>query len=289
MIVVTGAAGFIGKNLVEKLSSITDEEILQVDYLDHMSPSDFLYNLQKDFFDNPISVIFHNGACSDTTVSDPSYVMERNFDYSVSLLKICIERGLRLIYASSASVYGDGPFIEDSSSNPKNLYALSKSMFDDYSQSFINNIPQLVGLRYFNVYGKYEENKGNMASVVYKFYNQLEGGEITLFKNSDKYLRDFVHVDDIVSMNIKFFLNPKISGLFNIGTGAERSFEDIAGIFKKRYKVSIKYIEMPEKLKGKYQKFTKSDNTKLLKSFSHEFFSLEQGVEKYLNYLEKSS
>ena len=289
MIVVTGAAGFIGRNLVEKLSSITDEEILQVDYLEHMNPSDFLHNLQNDFFDNPISVIFHNGACSDTTVSDPSYVMERNFDYSVSLLKICIERGLRLIYASSASVYGDGPFTEDSSSNPKNLYALSKSMFDNYSQSFINNVPQLVGLRYFNVYGKYEENKGSMASVVYKFYNQLEEGEITLFKNSDKYLRDFIHVDDVVSMNIKFFLNPKISGLFNIGTGTERSFEDIAGIFKKRYKVSIKYIEMPEKLKGKYQKFTKSDNTKLLKSFSHEFFSLEQGVEKYLNYLEKLS
>ena len=286
---VTGAAGFIGRNLVEKLSSITDEEILQVDYLEHMNPSDFLHNLQNDFFDNPISVIFHNGACSDTTVSDPSYMMERNFDYSVSLLKICIERGLRLIYASSASVYGDGPFTEDSSSNPKNLYALSKSMFDNYSQSFINNVPQLVGLRYFNVYGKYEENKGNMASVVYKFYNQLEGGEITLFKYSDKYLRDFIHVDDVVSMNIKFFLNPKISGLFNIGTGTERSFEDIAGIFKKRYKVSIKYIEMPEKLKGKYQKFTKSDNTKLLKSFSHEFFSLEQGVEKYLNYLEKLS
>tara|TARA_R110002096_G_scaffold25313_4_gene79249 strand:- start:4982 stop:5845 length:864 start_codon:yes stop_codon:yes gene_type:complete len=286
--VVTGASGFIGKNLVEKLSSITDEKILQVDYLEHMDPSDFLYNLQNDFFDNPISVIFHNGACSDTTVSDPSYMMERNFDYSVSLLKICIERGLRLIYASSASVYGDGPFTEDSSSDPKNLYALSKSMFDNYSQSFIDNIPQLVGLRYFNVYGKYEENKGSMASVVYKFYNQLEEGEITLFKNSDKYLRDFIHVDDIVSMNIKFFLNPKISGLFNVGTGAERSFQDIADIFKKRYKASIKYIEMPEKLKGKYQEFTKSDNTKLFKSFSHKFLSLEQGIEKYLNYLEKS-
>tara|TARA_R110000823_G_scaffold242573_3_gene367021 strand:- start:8497 stop:9366 length:870 start_codon:yes stop_codon:yes gene_type:complete len=288
VIVVTGASGFIGKNLVEKLSSITDEKILQVDYLEHMDPSDFLYNLQNDFFDNPISVIFHNGACSDTTVSDPSYMMERNFDYSVSLLKICIERGLRLIYASSASVYGDGPFTEDSSSDPKNLYALSKSMFDNYSQSFIDNIPQLVGLRYFNVYGKYEENKGSMASVVYKFYNQLEEGEITLFKNSDKYLRDFIHVDDIVSMNIKFFLNPKISGLFNVGTGAERSFQDIADIFKKRYKASIKYIEMPEKLKGKYQEFTKSDNTKLFKSFSHKFLSLEQGIEKYLNYLEKS-
>tara|TARA_R110000824_G_scaffold395080_3_gene595440 strand:- start:4173 stop:5042 length:870 start_codon:yes stop_codon:yes gene_type:complete len=289
MVVVTGANGFIGRNLVEKLPAVTDERILQVDYLGHMEPNEFLYNLQNDLFKDPVTTIFHNGACSDTTVSDPFYVMERNFDYSVSLLKVCIKNGIRLIYASSASVYGDGPFTERATCDPKNLYALSKSMFDNYSQNFKEFIPQLVGLRYFNVYGKYEENKGNMASVVYKFYNQLEDGEIILFENSDKYLRDFIHIDDVVAINIKSFLNPKTSGLFNVGTGTERSFQDIADIFKKRYEASIKYIEMPKKLKGKYQEFTRSDNTKLLNSFSHEFLSLEKGVEKYLNYLESSS
>jgi len=289
MVVVTGANGFIGRNLVEKLPAVTDERVLQVDYLDHMGPNEFLYNLQNDLFDESVTTIFHNGACTDTTVSDPFYVMERNFDYSVSLLKVCIKNGIRLIYASSASVYGDGPFSEDDTPDPKNLYALSKSMFDNYSQNFKEFIPQLVGLRYFNVYGKYEENKGNMASVVYKFYNQLEDGEIILFENSDKYLRDFIHIDDIVAINIKSFLNPKTSGLFNVGTGTVRSFQDIADIFKNRYEASIKYIEMPQKLKGKYQEFTRSDNTKLLNSFSHEFLSLEQGVEKYLNYLESSS
>jgi len=282
---VTGAAGFIGRNLIERLEEETEESIIAVDLLNpFMDPFEFLEFIVSH--GDEISIIFHNGACSDTTVTDPNYVMKYNAEYSIVLLRLCIQHNIRLIYASSASVYGDGPFTEETLHKPKNLYALSKSIFDSYSSAFVPQSSQIVGLRYFNVFGKYEENKGEMASVVYKFFNQIKNGTIKLFENSSDYLRDFIHVDDVIEVNLFFYHNPIYQGIYNVGTSEERSFEDIANIFKINYGTDIEYVKMPPKLVGKYQAYTKSDNTKIRTIFPHTYKTLEQGVEKYLSYLE---
>jgi ADP-L-glycero-D-manno-heptose 6-epimerase len=281
MIILTGTDGFIGKNILEMFEGKT-KDILTVDFNSEIDPFQFLKRFQAGHFKD-LDTIIHNGACSDTTCGDPYFIMKRNFEYSLSLFKECLKQNVRLIYASSASVYGDGPFSESSNKTPKNLYALSKSMFDDYVGAFSSNA---VGLRYFNVYGKYEETKGNMASVVYKFFNQKKDGKIKLFENSDRFLRDFIHIDDICSLTSQVYENRNISGIFNIGTGKERSFQDIASIFVDRYDVEIEYVRMPDILKGKYQKYTKSDNVKIGSILPHKYLSLEDGVNKYLDYLE---
>jgi ADP-L-glycero-D-manno-heptose 6-epimerase len=287
MIVVTGAAGFIGRNLLERLTMESHEEILTVDFEGcHLDPFEFLNQFANG--DLQITTIFHNGACSSTTAADPNYVMTRNFDYTMQLQKLCIQFGTRLIYASSASVYGDGPFNEEAQTKPKNLYAISKSIFDLYGFAFRKQCKQLVGLRYFNVYGKFEENKGSMSSVVYKFFKQSESGDdIKLFEGSDRFFRDFIHIDDVVEANLFFYNNPQFSGIYNVGTGVERSFLDIANIFKQKYKIGIETIEVPQELVGKYQRYTKSDNHKISKIFKYKYKTLEQGVNKYLSYLEK--
>lgn len=289
MLVVTGADGFIGSNLVKYLSEATNKKVLSVDYTNNnrnlhwCHPSDFL---ASDFYLKDAEVVFHNGASSSTTANDPFLVMHRNFDYSVELLKRCMEFKIRMIYASSASVYGDGPFAEFSPKNPKNLYALSKAMFDDYSSLFQSHMPQLVGLRYFNVYGKGEHRKGDMASVVYKFFHQhKKNGEIQLFEGSEHYYRDFVYIDDVVGITMHFYENDN-SGIYNVGCGKERSFLDIANIFVERYGTKIKNIPMPNELYGKYQMFTASENEKLDSIYGSKRTSLEEGVNKYLDYLE---
>ena len=282
MIAVTGAEGFIGKNLVEKLKEEVKEKIIEVDFKhSSMNPYKFLEFLEDS---DEVSTIFHNGACSNTRETDVDFLYKRNLDYSIKLLKICLRKNIRLVYASSASVYGDGSFNEENCKKPKNYYAITKSIFHDYVTPYLHN--NIVGLRYFNDYGKYEEHKGDMASVIYKFKNQLPTGKIKLFKNSDKFYRDFVHVDDVVNINLFFYKNPEICGIFNLGTGVERSFQDIGDIFEKRYSCKIEYIDFPENLEKCYQKFTKADNSKLLSVYKYKFFSLEEGVEKYLNYLE---
>ena len=285
MIIVTGAAGFIGRNLVEKLRSSFDDEIVTFDFVGpHRNPTSLFDFIKKN--KESIKIIFHNGACSDTTQEDLKYVLDRNADYTIDLVRACVKNNIRLIYASSASVYGDGPFCEGTQYSPKNFYAVSKSTVDMYCSMLFEKTSQLVGLRYFNVYGKYEENKGEMASVVYKFYNQMKSGNIQLFENSDAYLRDFVYIDDVIEWNLFFYRNPEYSGIYNVGTGVERSFEDIANIFKNKYNAKINYIPMPEHLREKYQEYTKSDNSKSLEVYNHKYNTLEEGVEKYLNYLE---
>ena len=288
MIIVTGGDGFIGSNLIKRLSAFSDR-VLSVDYSNHRKNREWIHSndfLFAEEYLNKADVVFHNGAASSTTNRDPFDVMHKNFDYSVELLKRCLKYNIKLIYASSASVYGDGPFYESSPKNPKNMYALSKSMFDDYSALFSEHLPQLTGLRYFNVYGRGEEYKKNMASVVYKFYHQhQQTGEVILFENSEHFLRDFVHIDDVLDITVDFYENGH-SGIYNVGSGLERSFADIANIFVDRYGSKIKVVPMPEELHGKYQKYTKSDNTRINQVCDSKRLTLEQGVHRYLDYLE---
>lgn len=290
-IIVTGASGFIGQNICLKYENTIkvdfDKKYLGKYEENIIDPFYFLNNFNSIVKKGDI--VIHNGACSSTKVTDPFYVNRVNFEYSMNLLKRCISSNTRLIYASSASVYGDGPFSENSYKKPKNLYALSKSMFDDYAMQFIDHVPQLVGLRYFNVYGPHEFKKKDMASVVMKFFIQnKDKKQIKLFNNSDQYKRDFIHVKDILKIIDFFVKNREPRGVYNCGTGEARSFSDISKIFKTRYGSKIKHITMPDELIGKYQKFTKSDNDKISNIFSKSRIGLEEGVNEYINFLEKN-
>ena len=321
MIVVTGGSGFIGSNLVKFLNDMGEEEILIVEeldtyvkkfenlkdlkYLDCLDKQAFIQDLKRNStkYKNNISQIFHLGACSKTTEPDRDYIMSTNFVYSKDLLEYSANNKISLIYASSASVYGEGKaFIEQ----PKyesylNHYAESKLMFDNY---YRDNMPkinsQVVGLRYFNVFGPRENHKEGMSSVVYHFFNQRKShSHISLFKGSHGYedgeqRRDFIHVDDTVKVKNWFKQNPAISGIYNVGTGASRTFNDIAVCVLDYYKnedpnAVMSYIDFPEGLEDQYQAFTEADMS-LLKSkgYNESFTSLEKGVKLYLDWLSKN-
>lgn len=305
MIVVTGAAGFIASNLIRALNQRGITDILAVDTLqsstqhrnlnrveiqDLVDPESFLSRLDQL---GKVEAIFHNGACSDTTATDGRYVMRNNYEYTRILLEWCRRQGVRCIYASSASVYGNGEhgFLEERAAEyPLNLYAYSKFLLDQWVRRHAATFTsQLVGLRYFNVYGPQENHKGRMASVVNHFYQQIQtDGRIRLFEGSDGFLRDFIFVNDIVNINLHFFDHPQISGIFNAGTGKARSFYDIAQIMAKRYEsVGVEFTPFPEDLKGKYQTFTQANIQALLSTgYALPFTSLEEGVQQYAQVLE---
>ena len=313
MIVVTGSNGFIGSNLIKGLNNLGHTDIIAVD--DHSNPelkenithceiSDYL-EIQEFFdqvktrrFDNQnIEAIFHQGACSNTMEWDSEYLYKNNLLYSKELLKLANRIKIPFIYASSASVYGDGSEFEESieNENPINLYAYSKFKFDQIvRQELKKNESQIVGLRYFNVYGPQEQHKGNMASVAYHLHNQLKDNDkIKLFEGSHGYgngeqRRDFIYVDDVVKVNLWFLKNKKISGIFNLGTGRSQTFNDVANaVIDWNKKGTIEYIEFPEKLLDAYQSFTQADITKLRKvGYEEEFLSVQEGVFRYLNSLE---
>jgi ADP-L-glycero-D-manno-heptose 6-epimerase len=293
MIYVTGGNGFIGTNLVNSLRS-AGKEVHIVDFVGDVfcDPMSFLKLIREDDkFAQNIEVVYHQGACSDTTCYDPFYMMRVNLNYSIALLNICMGKDIRVIYASSAAVYGDGPYKDDGSTNPKNIYAKSKSMFDEYVMCFLNeqSLSQVVGLRYFNVYGPWEQDKGNIASVIYQFYNQImKDKKIKIFKNSQNYTRDFISVEDLMKVNLHFYENEHISGIYNCGTGISRSFYDIAKIMQNYYDFEIEEIDMPEALHGKYQKYTCSDNSRLIEkaNYTEGFFTLEEGIKRYIDFLE---
>lgn len=313
MYVVTGGAGFIGSNLIKGLNRRGIKDILVVDDLtegrkfknivdceiaDYQDKDDFLTAIKDDKFMRQIQVIFHQGACSTTTEWDGRYMMENNYEYSKKLLHRSIDNKTPLIYASSAAVYGLTTTFKESPDYeaPLNIYGYSKLQFDRYVRRHWQQCHnQVVGLRYFNVFGPGEDHKGSMASVVYHFNNQLKDqGVVKLFEGDEHYpngeqRRDFIFVDDIVNVNLWFAENPDKKGIFNVGTGQSRTFNDIANEVINFYgKGSLEYIPFPNHLKGHYQSFTEADISLLRnQGYSLPFTSLEEGVRAYLKELTK--
>ncbi|HEY3858090.1 MAG TPA: ADP-glyceromanno-heptose 6-epimerase [Gammaproteobacteria bacterium] len=315
MIIVTGGAGFVGSNLVMALNQRGHSDILVVDDLKDGTKFKNLVDAEiadykdKDLFlqqllatnhsFGPVEAVFHNGACSDTTEWNGQYMMSVNYEYSKALLDYCQSRNIPFIYASSAAVYGGGKVFKEERSHeaPLNVYGYSKFLFDQYLRRRIKTglKSQVVGFRYFNVYGPREQHKGNMASTAFHFNNQiLETGKCKLFEGSDGYdkgeqRRDFIHVDDVCAVNLWFWEHPKCSGIFNLGTGHAQPFNDVAkAVIKYHGKGKIEYIPFPEVLKGRYQSFTEADLTNLRATgCDHKFMTVEEGVEKYMQWLNK--
>ncbi len=308
MIIVTGGAGFIGSNIIKALN---DRGITKIIVVDSFKNSTKHLNLNKlkvsDFIDKQdflkhlpnfknIQTIFHQGACSNTMETDGIYMMQNNFEYSKELLNFSLANNIDFLYASSASVYGNGDtgFREEAPCEyPLNIYAFSKLFFDNYVRQILQNknlSSQVLGLRYFNVYGYNENHKGTMASVVYHMMNQIKDGQpMKLFEGSENFIRDFVFVEDAVKVNLFCFDN-KTTGIYNCGTGKAESFVEIANTLQKENKsAQIEYIPFPDKLKGKYQAYTQADLTNLRQEgYTEPFHTLAQGVSKYYKVFQKT-
>ncbi|MCB0352615.1 MAG: ADP-glyceromanno-heptose 6-epimerase [Bdellovibrionales bacterium] len=319
MYVVTGGAGFIGSAFVATLNEHELDEIYIVDelkesskwrnligkrYADYFHKDDFLSHLLSGRFRGQLTGIIHMGACSSTTEQNGDYLMQNNYHYSKELAKYCLENNVRLIYASSGAIYGDGSagFLDDDSRvfdyRPLNRYGYSKQLFDQWViQNDYQN--QVVGLRFFNVYGPNEYHKGSMKSVVYQAFHQAQKeGSIGLFRSyredyaDGEQKRDFIYVKDCCEVMWWFLNNSQTNGIFNLGTGGARSWNDLAkSVFAALgKKPSISYIEMPDNLIRQYQYFTEAPMEKLKNTGaplpSHQ---LEQGVNDYVqNYLMNS-
>lgn len=316
MIIVTGAAGFIGSNIIQGLNQKGCSDIIAVDnltnghqyvnlaacqYLDYLDSDDFLSKISRNQkFHEPVKAIIHQGACSTTTEWNGRYMMKNNYEYTKQLFHYCLDRRIKLIYASSGAVYGGSNKFSEKELNqkPLNVYGYSKWQFDNYMLRFLpKSHSQVVGLRYFNVYGPHEQHKGSMASVAFHFMNQLqESNEVRLFEGSHGYgdgehQRDFVFVADVVKVVLWFLDQPHISGIYNVGTGHARPFNDIAKILiKLNGRGQIRYIPFPEKLKQAYQAFTEADIEVLRQAgYQEAFTTLEEGLSQYYNWYQKFS
>lgn len=315
MIIVTGGAGFIGSNIVKELNNQGRTDILIVDdlkdrqnyknlrglqFIDYQHKDEFLKMIEgADFDGTDIDVIFHEGACSDTMEYDVNYMMKVNYEYSKALLHFCMAHRIPFLYASSASTYGSGAngFTEgDDCEDALNPYAFSKLAFDRYVRQVLPEAhSQIVGLKYFNVYGPQEHHKGKMASIVYQLYNQVKAnGYVKLFKGIDGYgdgeqQRDFVYVKDVVKVNLWFWQNKAESGIYNCGTGEAQMFKQAAeAVIKYMGKGHIEYVDFPEVLRGKYQNYTKADLTKLLLAgYDQGFHTIEAGAADYCKLLDQ--
>ncbi len=315
MIIVTGGAGFIGSNLIRTLNQNGENNIILVDNLtnghkmhniadlniaDYLDKNEFIKRLDNPNFLTHIQAVFHQGACSATTEWDGHYVMANNYEYSKRLLTWCQTKHAPFIYASSASVYGTGNNgfrIERHCEKPMNMYAYSKFQFDQYVRRILPQATsQIVGLRYFNVYGSREQHKGSMSSTVYHFNQQLHtSDEVKLFAGCDGYAdgeqqRDFVYVNDVVAVNLWFLVNSHRSGIYNVGTGKAETFNTMARAVMNWHKRGhISYVPFPEHLHGAYQSFTKADISPLRSAgYEREFMTMEQGVTDYLNQLNQA-
>ncbi|MFT4100541.1 MAG: ADP-glyceromanno-heptose 6-epimerase [Burkholderiaceae bacterium] len=346
MIIVTGAAGFIGSNLVKALNDRGEQDILAVD---NLTRADKFHNLvdcaMVDYLDKTqllaalpaladgswpglaalsgdakrIRAIFHQGACSDTMQTDGRYMIENNFRYSQALLAFAQQHGIPLIYASSAATYGGSRrFVEEPEfERPLNVYGYSKLLFDQIVRRRLDGSPSapIVGLRYFNVYGPRETHKGRMASVAFHNFNQFRAeGSVKLFEGWDGWpaggqSRDFIHVDDVVKVNLFFFDRAErgepVSGVFNCGTGHAQPFNDIATTVVNALREQqgqapltlaeqvqaglLEYIPFPEALKGKYQSFTQSEMDRLRAvGYDEPFLTVQQGVSRYVSWLSRA-
>src|SRR5438445_9148987 len=297
--VVTGAAGFIGSNLVKALNARGESRILAVDDLtdadkfrnlvdcdiaDYVDKNEFLSRLGDGDFDDDIAAMLHQGACSDTMATDGRYMLANNYRYSVRLLEHCQDNDIPFLYASSAAVYGAGPAFreERECEAPLNVYGYSKFLFDQYVRRMLpERTAQVAGFRYFNVYGPREAHKGRMASVAFHFFNQYrDGGKVRLFGGSDGFgpgeqVRDFISVEDVIAVNLHFLDQPQLSGVFNVGTGRGQTFNEMArstinAVRKARNEAAltleelrsagaIEYIAFLPQLVGKYQSYTQAD------------------------------
>ncbi|MEO8346258.1 MAG: ADP-glyceromanno-heptose 6-epimerase [Betaproteobacteria bacterium] len=302
-IVVTGAAGFIGSNLVRALNARGETDIIAVDNLrdadkfrnladceiaDYLDQDEFIGRLMSGDFEDDITAVLHQGACADTMETDGRFMISNNYRYSVTLLDHCQDNDIAFLYASSASVYGaETTFTEDRANEaPLNVYGYSKFLFDQYVRRMLaERTAQVAGFRYFNVYGPREWHKGTMASVAFHLFHQYRNGaRVKLFEGSGGYAageqrRDFVHVDDVVNVNLNFLEHPERSGIFNLGTGAAATFNEVAVAVVNACRANdgqpplslpelmregaIEYVTMPRQLVGKYQSFTQADLTAL--------------------------
>lgn len=318
MIIVTGGAGFIGSALIAGLNQRQVTDILVVDQLgtdekwknlqslsfaDYVEKDDFLDMVIEDKLDSPIDVIFHLGACSDTTETNASYLVKNNYEYSKLLAQWAANADIRFIYASSAATYGDGSagFSDDEENmgalRPLNMYGYSKHLFDMWARR-AGLLSKIAGLKYFNVFGPNEYHKADMMSFVVKSFEQIKtSGRVRLFKSyrpeyaDGEQVRDFLYVKDAVYMTLFFFDNPHLSGIFNIGTGETRTWNDlvIAVFVAMGRKPDIEYIEMPASIRNQYQYYTCADLSKLRKAgYNKQITPLEDAVKDYIqNYLEK--
>jgi ADP-L-glycero-D-manno-heptose 6-epimerase len=325
-IVVTGAAGFIGANLVRALNARGETSVLAVDNLsngdkfanlvdceiaEYLDQDDFLLRLGDGDFDDDIAAVLHQGACSDTMETDGRYMMRNNYRYSISLLEWCQDNDVPFLYASSASVYGGGSVFreERSCEAPLNVYGYSKFLFDQYVRRLLRQrTAQIAGFRYFNVYGPREQHKGRMASVVFHFCHQYRTeGRVKLFEGADGFAageqrRDFVAVEDAVSVNLDFLDHPDRSGIFNLGTGNAATFNEVAratinAVRKAEGKPeqtlqelvaagAIAYIPFPATLVGKYQSHTQADLTRLRAAgYRAPMTGVAEGVSRYVERL----
>ena len=318
MIIVTGGAGFIGSNLIKQLNQAGHTDIVVVDDLtdgtkftnlvdldiaDYMDKDEFIARVVAgDPFAewDEIEVIFHEGACSATTEWNGKFVMEVNYDYSKHLLHFCVDRGIPFIYASSAATYGgrNDNFIEDRRfEQPLNVYGYSKFLFDEYVRRLLPTTnSQIVGLKYFNVYGPREQHKGSMASVAFHLNNQMKDGQNPkLFEGCDGFgnggqTRDFVYVEDVCKVNLWFWKNGGKSGIYNCGTGRAEPFLNVAeAVVKHHGRGQVEFIPFPEHLKGRYQSYTQADLTKLRATGCDvQFRSVAEGVAEYMEWLNKA-
>ena len=319
MIIVTGAAGFIGSCIVARLNQEGESDLILVDHMPddrkkgnlagktyraYHDKTEFINKVKSGAMEPAVKAVIHMGACSSTTLQDEAYFTENNLEYTRTLAGWAMDHGIRFIYASSAATYGDGSvgYKDDDETvrrcRPLNLYGESKQKFDLWALEN-GHLDRMVGLKFFNVFGPNEYHKGDMRSVVAKAYRRVaEEGVIELFKSYEpdyadgEQKRDFIYVKDAVDIVLYFLNHPDINGIFNVGTGNARSWNDLAkALFLAVGRApDIRYIEMPEVLRKRYQYFTEAEMSKLRAAgYGREMTSLEDAVADYARYLKNES